>query len=49
MGMPLGEIFDLEGLASACADDGVCEFLFAAQPLPVVGGIGSPVNPVAIK
>jgi kynurenine formamidase len=49
MGMPLGEIFDLEALAAACAEDGVAEFLFAAQPLPVVGGIGSPVNPVAVK
>jgi kynurenine formamidase len=49
MGMPLGEIFDLEELAAACAADGVYEFLFAAQPLKVVGGIGSPINPVAVK
>jgi kynurenine formamidase len=49
MGMPLGEIFDLEALASACADDGSSEFLFTAQPLPITGGIGSPVNPVAVK
>jgi kynurenine formamidase len=49
MGMPLGEIFDLEELAEACAADGVYEFLFVAQPLRVVGGVGSPVNPVAVK
>ena len=49
MGMPLGEIFDLEDLAAACAADGVYEFLFVAQPLKVVGGIGSPINPVAVK
>ncbi|MBI4259650.1 MAG: cyclase family protein [Actinobacteria bacterium] len=49
MGMPLGEIFDLEALAADCADDGVYEFLFGAQPIGFVGGIGSPVNPVAVK
>jgi kynurenine formamidase len=49
MGMPLGEIFDLEALAADCADDGVFEFQFVGQPLKVADGVGSPVNPVAIK
>lgn len=49
MGMPLGEIFDLEALGADCADDGIYEFQFVAQPLKVAEGIGSPVNPVAIK
>jgi kynurenine formamidase len=49
MGMPLGEIFDLEALAVDCADDGVYEFQFVAQPLKIAQGVGSPVNPVAIK
>lgn len=48
MGLWLGEIFDLEGLAEHCAHVGRHEFFFAAQPLPVTGGIGSPVNPIAI-
>jgi len=49
MGLPLGEIFDLEGLAADCADDGVYELQFVAQPLKVAQGIGSPINPIAIK
>jgi len=49
MGMLLGEIFDLDALAEACAADGVWDFLFVAPPLPVTGGVGSPVNPYAIR
>ena len=45
----VGEIFDLEPLAEACASDGVYEFLFTAPPLPITGGVGSPVNPLAIR
>jgi kynurenine formamidase len=48
-GIHLGEIFDLEELADDCAADGVYEFLFVAPPLTVTGGVGSPVNPQAIK
>lgn len=48
-GMMVGEIFDLEALADDCAADGVYEFLFTAPPLPITGGVGSPVNPLAIK
>ena len=49
MGLLVGEIFDLEDLANDCAADGRYEFLFSAVPLPITGGVGSPVNPVAIK
>ena len=49
MGMPFGEMFDLDELAADCAADGVWDFLLAAPPLKVSGGIGSPVNPLAIK
>jgi kynurenine formamidase len=49
MGLPIGEIFDLEELAADCANDGVYEFFFAAPPLPITGAVGSPVNPLAIK
>jgi kynurenine formamidase len=49
MGMPFGEMFDLERLAADCAADGVWEFLLSAPPLGVTGGIGSPVNPLAVK
>lgn len=49
MGMPLGELFDLERLASDCADDKRYTFMFAAPPLGIVGGFGSPVNPMIFK
>jgi kynurenine formamidase len=49
MGLLLGEIFDLEALAEDCASDGRYEFFFSAPPLPITGGVGSPVNPIALK
>jgi kynurenine formamidase len=49
MGMTQGQNFDLEELAGDCAEDGVYEFFLEASPQPFVGGLGSPVNPVAIK
>jgi kynurenine formamidase len=49
LGMMLGEIFDLEELAGDCAADGVWEFFLSAPPLRVVGGVGSPVSPIAVK
>ncbi len=48
-GLLVGEIFDLEALAEDCAADGRYEFLISAAPLPITGGVGSPVNPLAIK
>lgn len=49
MGMLVGEIFELDGLAEDCARDGVYEFLLVAQGLPIAGGTGTPVNPLALK
>ena len=49
MGMTLGEIFMLDALAEDCAKDGVWEFFFSAPPLKVVGGVGTPITPLAIK
>jgi kynurenine formamidase len=49
MGMPLGEMFNLEALAADCAADGRYAFLLTAPPLEVTGGFGSPVNPLALK
>jgi kynurenine formamidase len=48
MGMLLGENFELDALAEACAATGRWEFLFAGQPLPIRGGVGGPVNPMAV-
>ena len=49
MGLTLGEMFDLDALADDCAADGVWEFLFSAPPLRISGGVGSPLNPLAVK
>jgi kynurenine formamidase len=49
MGMMLGELFDLEALAADCASDGRWDFFFAAPPLKVPNGLGSPINPIAVK
>ncbi|HEV8654179.1 MAG TPA: cyclase family protein [Candidatus Limnocylindria bacterium] len=49
MGLLLGEIFDLDELAADCARDGRYEFLFTGGPMPVTGGVGSFVNPYAVK
>ena len=43
-GVYLMELFDLDGLAA----DRVHEFLFVAAPLRITGGVGSPLNPLAI-
>jgi kynurenine formamidase len=49
MGLMLGEYWNLTELAADCAGDGVYEFQLIAPPLRVVGAVGSPVNPIAIK
>ncbi len=49
MGLTQGQNWNLEELAADCADDGVYEFFLDATPQPFVGGLGSPVNPVAVK
>ena len=38
----------LEPLAETCAQEGSYEFMLTINPLRVVGGTGSPVNPVAL-
>ena len=49
MGLVLGEIFQLDALAAACTSDGHYDFLLSAGPLPVRGGVGGAVNPVALR
>lgn len=49
MGLMFGELWDLSALAADCAEDGVYEFQLVASPLKVTGGVGSPLNPVALK
>ena len=47
MGMPIFDNCDLEALAGEAARQGRWEFLLTAAPLPVGGGTGSPLNPIA--
>ncbi|GAA2176031.1 cyclase family protein [Agrococcus versicolor] len=49
LGIYLGELWRLDELAQACADDGDHAFLLTAKPLAVPGGVGSPPNAMAIK
>ena len=48
-GMPIGEVWDLDEVASECANDGVYEFMLMSAPLNLPGGVGSPPNAYAIK
>jgi kynurenine formamidase len=49
LGVLIGEMFVLDGLADDCAGDGVYEGLFTAAPLNKLGGSGSPANALAMK
>jgi kynurenine formamidase len=48
-GMPIGEMWDLEGLAEDCASDGYYDFFFTSAPMNIPGGVGSPPNAIAVK
>jgi kynurenine formamidase len=49
MGMTQGQNWMLDALAADCAADGRYTFLLDATPLPFTNGLGSPINPVAVK
>jgi kynurenine formamidase len=49
MGLTFAELLNLEELASDCAGDGVWEFFFAGPALEFTGGLGTPINPLALK
>jgi kynurenine formamidase len=49
MGMTLAEMLDFEDLAAACAADGRYDFFYAGPPLQFTRGVGSPINPLAIR
>ena len=49
IGLFIGEMWDLDGLAADCAADGVYDCWLTAAPLPVTGAVGAPVNPLAVK
>ncbi|OAL36767.1 hypothetical protein AYO20_03822 [Fonsecaea nubica] len=47
-GTPIGELWDLEGLAQRCEEFGRYSFMLVSVPLNIPGGVGSPPNAVAI-
>ena len=47
MGMPIFDNCDLEALAEESTRQGLWEFLLTTAPIPVTGGTGSPLNPIA--
>jgi len=49
MGMTQGQNWVLDPLGEACAEDGRYTFLLDATPLPFTNGLGSPLNPVALR
>lgn len=49
LGLPLAEVVDLDDLAADCAEDGVWEGQCVLSILPVVGAVGSPLNPIFVK
>ena len=48
MGVPILDNCDLEELSATAKRLGRWDFLLTAAPLPVGGGTGSPINPIAI-
>lgn len=49
IGLFVGEMWDLDALAEACAADGHYDFFLTASPLRITGAVGAPVNPVAVR
>lgn len=47
MGLPLVDVMDLEAVAKEAAARKRWTFLLTAAPVPVIGGTGFPLNPVA--
>jgi kynurenine formamidase len=49
MGLTQGQNWVLDPLAADCAEDGRYTFLLDATPLGLTNGLGSPLNPLALK
>ena|SRR5579859_930640 len=49
LGLPIGELWNLDPLADACAADQRWSFLLTVAPLTIVGGVGSPANAIALR
>jgi len=49
LGMPIGELWDLDGLADACVADGVYEFMLTSAPMRLRNGVATPPHALAIR
>jgi kynurenine formamidase len=49
LGLPLGELWDLDALADACNADDRFECMLVSSPMNLPGGVGSPANALAIR
>jgi kynurenine formamidase len=49
LGIPIGELWDLDALADDCAADGRYAFFLTSAPIHVRSGVASPPNALAIK
>lgn len=49
LGLFIGEMWDPDALAGACAADRTYDFFLTAAPLKITGAVGAPVNPVAVR
>lgn len=49
LGIPIGELFDLDGLAADCATDGRYDALITSAPLVVRSGVASPPGAICVK
>jgi len=48
MGTPIFDNCDFEAVADAAVKRNRWEFLITASPIPMPGGTGSPLNPIAV-
>jgi hypothetical protein len=48
LGLPIGELFDLDALAAECEQTSRYDCLFTSAPLNVHAGVASPPNALAI-
>ena len=49
LGLPLGELWDLDALADDCAAAGTYDAFFTSAPLNMPNGVASPPNAIAVR
>jgi kynurenine formamidase len=49
LGIPIGELWDLDALAEDCASTGTYESFFTSAPLNIPSGVATPPNALAIR